>query len=69
LTAPGKETAGAPRSAQVIDLAELLRQSLAGNAKRTDSRKAAAAPRARPALRVVPAPRRTAKSPGQRKRA
>ncbi len=70
LTKPDKKTAGEPRSARVIDLAELLRQSLGGNAKRAGPRQVAAAPRARPALRVVPAPpRRTAKAPGQRKRA
>jgi DNA end-binding protein Ku len=68
ITAPSKEGEERPR-AQVIDLADLLKQSLArkGGAKSTDRK--AAVTRAKPALRVVPASRGAAKTAAKRKRA
>ena len=68
ITAPSKEGEERPR-AQVIDLADLLKQSLArkGGAKPADRK--AATTRAKPALRVVPASRAAAKTAAKRKRA
>ena len=70
-TAVPREAEDEPRSAQVIDLAALLMQSLGkrGGAKRLPERAVAPVPRGKPALRVVPATRRAAKAPAKRKRA
>jgi len=67
ITAPEKAAQGQARSAQVIDLAELLRQSLGKgrSEKPLAARKVAAAPRGKASLRLVPA----AKAPAKRKRA
>jgi len=66
-TANIRKLAGA--NTQVIDLADLLKQSLArkGGAKPADRK--AATTRAKPALRVVPASRAAAKTTAKRKRA
>ena len=63
ITEPGKEDTGEKRSAQVIDLADLLKQSLAkGGAKKTPEKRAAAAPaRGKAKLHVVPSTRAAAK--------
>jgi non-homologous end joining protein Ku len=70
ITQPDKETSDEPRSAKVIDLAELLKQSLggkkAGGEKTTERR--AAASRHKPHLRVVASQRAAAKQV-KRKRA
>jgi DNA end-binding protein Ku len=73
ITEPDAEEAKAPRSAQVIDLAALLKQSL----DRGGPRRKAADPRRSPkpeasgktALRVVASARGAAKAPAKRKRA
>ena len=69
---PARTKKQEPRSAQVIDLAELLKQSLdkkGGGAAKAAPRKAAAT-RAKPALRVVAQrPRGATKTPAKRKRA
>jgi DNA end-binding protein Ku len=69
ITEPSKEDEERPR-AQVIDLAELLKQSLnkGGAAAKSAGRKAAAT-RAKPALRVVATSRGAAKTAAKRKRA
>lgn len=71
ITEPGKEDAGEPRSAQIIDLAELLKKSLGkGGASKTTERRATAAPaREKAALRVVPSARSATKTVVKRKRA
>ena len=71
ITAPEKAGQGEAPSAQVIDLAQLLRQSLAkgGGRKPLPPRKVAAAPRGKASLRLVPPPRSAAKAPAKRKRA
>jgi DNA end-binding protein Ku len=68
ITAPSKEGEERPR-AQVIDLADLLKQSLARKGGARPASRKAAATRAKPALRVVPASRGTAKTAAKRKRA
>jgi len=64
ITEPGKEDNGKPRSAKVIDLAELLRKSLAekGGAPRRKEPRKAAATSAKPALRVVSSSRGATKA-------
>jgi DNA end-binding protein Ku len=69
ITEPGKETEGAPRSAQVIDLADLLKQSLGKRGGGRSTERKAAASRAKPALKVVTGSRGAAKSAAKRKRA
>jgi DNA end-binding protein Ku len=69
ITAPEKVAKGEARSAQVIDLAELLRQSLGKGGKPLPARKVAAAPRGKAALRLVPAAQNAARAPARRKRA
>jgi DNA end-binding protein Ku len=69
ITAPEKAAKGEARTAQVIDLAELLRQSLGRGGKPLPARKVAAAPRGKAALRLVPAVQSAAKAPAKRKRA
>jgi len=71
ITAPDKEGKEERRSAQVIDLADLLKQSLGkGGAKKGTARRAAAAPpRGKTSLRVVAGARSAAKSVAKRKRA
>jgi DNA end-binding protein Ku len=71
ITEPGKEDNGKPRSAKVIDLAELLRKSLAekGGAPRRKEPRKAAATSAKPALRVVSSSRGATKATARRKRA
>ena len=78
ITEPAKDDAESPRSAQVIDLAELLKRSLgksSAGGKSTPAKATPAKPTAmkRAALKVVPAPhkatRTTAKAPAKRKRA
>jgi DNA end-binding protein Ku len=70
ITQPGKETDGVPRATNVVDLAELLKQSLGGKkggaSKATEKR--AAASRGKPHLRVVASQRAAAKQV-KRKRA
>jgi DNA end-binding protein Ku len=64
ITSPSDDDAGEPRSAKVIDLAALLKQSIDGGG----SRHAARRPKAgKPDLRVVESPR--AKPVARRKRA
>ncbi|MEP6657868.1 MAG: Ku protein [Betaproteobacteria bacterium] len=69
ITEPAKDEEAQPRSAQVIDLAELLKQSLGkGATKKPLQRRAAATPaRGKTALRVVSGG--AAKAPAKRKRA
>ena len=69
ITEPGKETESVPRSAQVIDLADLLKQSLGkrGGGKATERK--AAVSRPKPTLRVVASRRPAAKTVAKRKRA
>ena len=76
ITEPESEDSGEPRSAQVIDLAALLKQSLdKGGAKRkADPRRAseketAAKPAGKVALRVIAPARRAPKAAAKRKRA
>ena len=69
ITEPSKEDEERPR-AQVIDLAELLKQSLnKGGAAAKSAERKAAATRAKPALRVVATSRGAAKTAAKRKRA
>ena len=70
ITEPGKDDGERPRSAQVIDLADLLKKSLAkgsATAKSTE-RKAASTP-AKPALRVVSTSAGATTTAAKRKRA
>jgi len=71
ITEPGKDDNEEPRSAKVIDLAELLRKSLAekGGAPRRKEPREAAATSAKPALRVVSSSRGATKATARRKRA
>ena len=70
ITAPGKEGKDEPRSAQVIDLADLLKQSLGKGGKKATEKRAAAAPaRGKSSLRVVAGGRGAAKAVAKRKRA
>jgi DNA end-binding protein Ku len=72
MTPAEKEAKGEAPSAQVIDLAELLRQSLGKGGSRKPplaARKAAAETPGKPSLRLVPAPRSAAKAAARRKRA
>jgi DNA end-binding protein Ku len=68
ITAPSKEEEERPR-AQVIDLADLLKQSLGKKGAGTPPERKAAATRAKPALRVVSASRGATKTAAKRKRA
>ena len=69
ITEPSKDEEERPR-AQVIDLAELLKQSLGkGGAQAKAAERKAAATRAKPALRVVSTSRGAAKTAAKRKRA
>ena len=71
ITQPGKESEGETRSAKVIDLAELLKQSLGGKkggaAKATEKR--ATASRGKPHLRVVASQRAAAQQVKRKRRA
>ncbi|MEO8752285.1 MAG: Ku protein [Casimicrobiaceae bacterium] len=71
ITEPGKDEDDQPRSAQVIDLAELLQRSLGkgGATAKSAGSKTAAAPSAKPRLRVVATSRAAARTPAKRKRA
>jgi len=73
ITKPGKEEGAQRRTAQVIDLADLLKQSLGKSGERAKAAQAsgrkAEAPRAKPALRVVSGSRTASKVPAKRKRA
>jgi DNA end-binding protein Ku len=71
ITAPEKAAKGEPRSAQVIDLAELLRQSLGKGkgGKPLPARRVAATPRGKVPLRLVPPTPNAAKAQARRKRA
>jgi DNA end-binding protein Ku len=75
ITKPDTEEKGAPRSAEVIDLAALLKQSLGKGApeRKPAARSAGTGERGRPKLRVVAvapvASKRTAKAVPRRKRA
>jgi len=63
ITQPGKESEGAPRASNVVDLAELLKQSLGGRkpgATKTTEKRAAAG-RGKPHLSVVASQRAAAK--------
>jgi DNA end-binding protein Ku len=70
ITEPADDEEKKPRSAQVIDLADLLRQSLdkKGGAGKAAPRKSAPA-RTKPALRVVAGSRGATKTTAKRKRA
>jgi DNA end-binding protein Ku len=68
ITEAGKEDEGAPRSAQVIDLADLLKRSLGKHGGTSTERKVAAS-RAKPTLKVVASRRPAAKHIAKRKRA
>ena len=68
MTAPSKDGDERPR-AQVIDLADLLKQSLARKGAARPAERKAAATRAKPALRVVPTSRGATKTAARRKRA
>ena len=71
ITEPATDEEKKPRSAQVIDLADLLRQSLdkkSGGAAKGTTRKTTPA-RTKPALRLVGGSRGAAKTPAKRKRA
>ena len=72
ITEPGEDEGKAPRLAPVVDLADLLRQSLAGKggdrAEKAGPRKSAPS-RAKPQLRVVENHRGAAKTAAKRKRA
>jgi DNA end-binding protein Ku len=70
ITEPGKDDEERPRSAQVIDLADLLKKSLVkGNATAKSTGRKAAPARAKPALRVVPTSPGAATTAARRKRA
>jgi DNA end-binding protein Ku len=68
ITEPSKEKAERPR-AQVIDLADLLKQSLGKKGGAKPAERKAAAKRAKPALRVVATHRGATKTAARRKRA
>ena len=68
ITAPSKDEEERPR-AQVIDLADLLKQSLGKKGAAKPAERKAAATRAKPALRVVSTSRGAAKTAAKRKRA
>lgn len=70
VTEPGKDDEERPRSAQVIDLADLLKKSLGkvGAAGKSTGRKAATT-QAKPALRLVPSSGAATKTVPKRKRA
>jgi DNA end-binding protein Ku len=70
ITEPGKDEEERPRSAQVIDLAELLKKSLGkgGAAARSTAHKAATTG-AKPAVRVLATSRGATKTAAKRKRA
>ena len=70
ITEPGKDDEVRPRSAQVIDLADLLKKSLVkGGATANSTERKAAATRTKPALRLVSTSRGPAKTVAKRKRA
>ena len=73
ITEPDAEETKAPRSAQVIDLAALLKQSLDKGGPRRKAADARRSPRSeasgKTALRVVASARGSAKAPARRKRA
>jgi DNA end-binding protein Ku len=73
ITEPASEGQQAPRSAQVIDLAALLKQSLDKGGSRRKAGDPRRSPKAealsKPTLRVVAAARGSAKAPAKRKRA
>jgi DNA end-binding protein Ku len=69
ITEPGKDEGPARRTAQVIDLAELLKKSLDRGKEGNGTKRKAAVARGKPALRVVPATRGAAKNAAKRKRA
>ena len=73
ITAPDAEESEAPRSAQVIDLAALLKESLGKGGSRHKAADPRRSPKARPTgkptLRVVATTRGTGKAPTKRKRA
>jgi DNA end-binding protein Ku len=68
ITEPSKDEDERPR-AQVIDLADLLKQSLGKKGGAKPAERKAAATRAKPALRVVSASRGATKTAAKRKRA
>ena len=68
ITEPSNEKAERPR-AQVIDLADLLKQSLGKKGGAKPAERKAAAKRAKPALRVVATSRGATKTAARRKRA
>jgi len=68
ITEPSKDADERPR-AQVIDLADLLKQSLGKKGTGNPPERKAAATRAKPALRVVSASRGATKTAAKRKRA
>jgi DNA end-binding protein Ku len=68
ITQPGADDDAAPRSAKVIDLAELLKRSLGkGGARKPAAAPVKAEARARPALRVVAGTKTTAKQPAAKR--
>jgi DNA end-binding protein Ku len=72
ITEPDGEKDATPRLAPVVDLAGLLRQSLAkkgGNGAEKPAARKAAATRGKPQLHVVPGSRGATKAPAKRKRA
>jgi DNA end-binding protein Ku len=71
ITEPEAERTERPRSAQVIDLADLLKQSLEkGGRRKADPRRSKSAAPDKPALRVVPTARGSSRSAAaKRKRA
>jgi non-homologous end joining protein Ku len=73
ITEPDGEATKAPRSAQVIDLAALLKQSLDQGSPRRKAADPRRSPKAeasgKTALRVVASARGSAKAPAKRKRA
>jgi DNA end-binding protein Ku len=71
ITKPSGDEGDEPRSAKIIDLAALLKQSLdkgGARGKPADARRSKA-PAGKPALRVVAAARGSGRSPAKRKRA
>lgn len=71
ITQPERGEATEPRSAEIIDLAALLRQSLdkGGNATKAAASRKAAKPHGRPPLRVVASRSAEGRAPAKRKRA
>ena len=71
ITKPGSDASDEPRSAQVIDLAALLKQSLDKGVPRRKSvdERRTGADAGKPALRVVAASRGSPRAPAKRKRA